>query len=318
MASTVPSIVIGMVTAAAFGMAVRDTVTHGKFLTATEQQAADLAAQEATDLARLRAGEAADAAAQAKQAADTAALVKSAQALLPTLVGAKIGPGPAFETAERLDAVVTALHLESTYQRDGVRPDGTVRVPGDSAGSQSMCAILQSALDARAATWGRAYTDGSRTTWADPVTHHRVAFVQWYGACELQLDASLGPQDWLDQVTPAGIVGRPAAALRTLLAARASVQDLDDSEEASWSWTDDGLGTGTGRTHLDVRIQTGRVTALHAYVDSGEIDATHLDEALIARFGKPVDDGDGGESWNKPVTRSFYVDGGLVTYSVGE
>ena len=318
MASTVPSIVIGMVTAATFGMAVKDTVVHGKFLTATEQREADAAKRDAEERAAQRADEAREAAEQAKLAAEDAARVKLAQALLPTLLGGAIGPGPAFETPERLDAVVTTLHLESTYRSDGARPGGGVRISEGTAAAEPMCAILQTALDERAATWGRAYTDGSRTTWADAVTHHRVAFVQQFGSCELLLDAALAPKDWLDQVVPAGIVGRPAAALRKQLAARSSVEDLDTSEATSWSWTDDGLGTGSGRTQLDVQIKTGRVTALHAYLDSGEIDATHLDEALIARFGKPVDDGDRGESWNKPVTRSFYVDGGHVTYSVGE
>ena len=317
MASTLPSIVIGMVTAAAFGMAVKDTVVHGKFLTAAEQQEADTAEREAKDLADQRVYEADQAAAQARQAADIAEQVKSAQVLLPTLIGTRIGPGPAFGTDERRDAVVTTLHLESTYRSDGARPGGGVRIPEGTAAAEPMCAILQTALDERAATWGRAYTDGSRTTWADPVTHHRVAFVQQFGSCELLLDAALAPKDWLDQVVPVGIVGRPAAALQKQLAARNSVEDLDTSEATSWSWTDDGLGTGAGRTQIDVEIKSGRVTALHAYVDSGEIDATHLDEALIARFGKPIDNGDG-ESWSKPVTRSFYVDGGHVTYNVGE
>ena len=114
--------------------------------------------------------------------------------------------------AERLAAIAAEIGLQKTVRRRGAV---AVTVLYDDADSQALCEILESTLDAHAETWGAGYTDGTRTTWADPTTHHRVAFATDHASCELQLDTAVGPKEWLDLVVPAGMVGRPAAALRS-------------------------------------------------------------------------------------------------------
>lgn len=165
--------------------------------------------------------------------------------------------------ADAGEVLVVSWDLDSTHL-NGL----TARLKVGDAG----CLPLSRALGA----WGA----GNNNTWENSKLHQRAVLDS--DACTLSFEKYVDLDKWLahgDQsVVPLDIIGQPVGKLRTRIGER-----MDSEDETALRWHDLGVAGATSTTNLTAEIKNGKIAAV--MVDMANIDGP-TSEAIEARLTK--------------------------------
>jgi hypothetical protein len=296
-------IVMSLLTAVPFGLAMRDTHRgRDKVSSRHELEASDFDEtgdssdsfdsreyrESAAKIAEVRAEEREhERARQAKTAAQRTKLA-------PQLVGAEPASLGSLFAGVRLGASAGNFQpdlvreqiadasdvLDVDWDVDAAQLNGVaIRLKTDD--DQGSCAPFASALRA----WGPATGD----TWQNATTHQRAKFDEL--GCSLKIERYADVDHWLDRseasIVPMSAIGQLAGKLRARLADR-----LDGDDETSLSWQDVGPAGSFGRSRLSAIIEAGKVVTIEVDV-AGTPDIAPIVARLNKLYGtkgKPDDD----------------------------
>lgn len=282
-------IVMSVVTAIPFGLAIRDTASGGgRRLTKAEREAAEQQAAEAAYRAKME-DEELQADREARERRD------AALARLPTVFGSeratigtvfeKLRLGETPDSYDELEDFATDNMMRLDVQTD--EDEHVSRVSVTLGGDDSVCDALRAKL---IAAWG----PPTNSVWlaADGMQRARLS------GCELSVEPTLPPAQWLAAVD---LYGRPEAAL----------------EEAPLRYDSDlgshfrvpGLGFGSGRTVVTAATDRGKVAWIYAELSTDFDTSVALREVISARMKtRPVrDDETGDDVWEKAPTARLHV-----------
>ena len=299
-------IVMGVLTAIPFGLAIKQTMGRGAeadrdledsldpSLRSEREAAADSAAYEA----RAAKEQAEETLRKLElRAAQRKVIGRGPLALGPLFDGATLGAAvDSLETVRDRLANESEHHISVELEHDAKSLVGVVTSVGDDTGE---CVSFAEDLDA---AWGKPRTDDrDRRVWVDG-TRRGVFDV---AHCKLYVELFADAAHWIghgDAIVPLDSIGKPA---KSLLA-----QQEVDSSEAMASWQRIGVGTGTGLTTLTAEIANGRVVALTASAPSDEVTRTEVTDQLTKLYGKPAGLPESGADlrWNgKPAVELTYT-----------
>ncbi|MEJ7596718.1 MAG: hypothetical protein WKG01_02310 [Kofleriaceae bacterium] len=294
------TVVMGVLTCVPFGLAVRDTVKGPEIkLSAEEQFRIDW---ERRDEDRARQ--------EAKLAAEEAELAVAQSARHAVVIGTLHGPavaslGSAFagltlggpqpeEELLRARLVPLEEHQLSVVTSDD-RPslDSVVIFQPmiDAEETRRFCTNLRGALiDA----WGQGVRSGPHLhIWVNPQLAQR-AIIDDSRDCKLAIERYAPLETWFARseksVIPLWVIGKPAGRLVSQLGARARVAGKEIE------WTERGIGTGAGSTHLRAIVRHGRIAGITATVrtEYETQDQLHL---LISEVLGTEEDPPGSDVW---------------------
>lgn len=259
-------IVMSLVTAVPFALAVRDTMKpHEK--TVDEMTDEEREAHFEEEMRKEAEQDAQREAAQAKkreQAFQTFFGAKPAQ-LGSFFTGIELG-GPAhspeIDALSRADDVVPVIGLDGTETLD------SIEIPGD-----DHCDTLHAAM---VKAWG----DSPDGVYLDAVNHVRAK----YADCTVTFDRYLEVNEWIDKKDTApvslSLVGKPVDKVRALI----SHVDQDDGEILMWSVP--GIGRGSGPTRLTASIENDKITHLSINVVTDAPTSDAVRARLVGLLGK--------------------------------
>jgi hypothetical protein len=266
-------IVMSLLTAVPFGLAIRDTVTGKQSRLSAEDD--DLAydvrrerewlerherelAREAERLERVR-----------EQRLSTLDRLYGTRARMgSSLKGIELGP---VSSPQAIDSMVRHAQRigERAHLSVEIESTGTdvTDVIVDVADDDDACEALGSKLTA---AWGPS-TAGA---WLDPESHTRAHFD--HDLCKLTFQRYVEPADWVAGV-PLGMVGQP---VERLIAAVPHAVD----ENGMFSWSQPGVGHGARSTSLSAWSNDARIVAIQAISETDFDSVVAIRNALSARL----------------------------------
>ena len=268
------TIVMTLVTAVPFGLAIRDTLRHKDPLSYINAMDDRYDAERDPELeAQL-----------AKDEAERAASEAAHKAAVATARGALFGPsagsmGRMFADVKLGDPTASAMQMYGTLRTDGANIGVDFEYVGGKLNAVAVklleeCDDFGDALDA---AWG------GGSVWMNADSSVRASLDR--SACTLRFERFADAESWL-KAMPLAMFGKNADAFRAQLGDR-----VTDADESGFGWRDIGVGTGTGETTYEAVVQRGKLVGLTA---SAQIDVQTSDEILLAmkkQFGEPtVDD----------------------------
>jgi hypothetical protein len=282
-------IVLPLILAVPFGLAIRDSL-HGDDRAGTAAKAAAAAAdRDATMHAELVAAEREQYERGERLAAERhawlAALIGSEPATLgPALAHAQLG-----ELASAADVTVPrnpAVQGSSTeLARDGSVLEVALTI------ERASCRDLRETLvDA----WGEAHPlDASSSVWIDPAHHRRASLLDRAGECTLSFDRIVGDAAWVAMVVP-GVLRKTTAQATKLFGAQTRNADGDDS------WHLAGPPAGAGSTELSAELSdAGTIDRTRISVTVSDEQAAALIDAISKQLGRqPVRDDASSYRWD--------------------
>ncbi|MBV8755794.1 MAG: hypothetical protein JO257_00880 [Deltaproteobacteria bacterium] len=260
-------IVMSLVTAVPFALAVRDTMKpHTKTLDEMTDEEREAHFEE-----EMRKEAEQDAQREAARTAKREQTFKTFFGNKPAQLGTYFG-GVHFGMSSG-DPAIAALPLNDEDARpyigyDGAMTINNVRIPGE-----DHCDTLH---DAMVKAWG----DSPDGVYLDPASHVRAK----YSDCEVNFDRYLEVNEWLDKKdsapAPLTLVGKPLEKLQALV----PHADQDDGE--IMMWTVPGIGRGTGPARVTATIENDKVShvSISVVTDAPTIDAVKA--RLVGMFGK--------------------------------
>jgi hypothetical protein len=286
MALHTSTIVLAVITAVPFGLAIKDTVQgktpYGSLMGDVSED--DSESDESFEAARR---EYEEREAKEKEERDAAiASLFSTEAGKLNLSGFALGRELKLDTAEQelLEARAHAVFRPSRTNDETLR---SLTISFPQYGDNEVCDLVGEKLEERWGTPKRTYGDDSiswhyTTTTTTPP--QRVTFVDPGGSerCQLVLEQHVLPADFVNK-TPASTVplwalGKPAAKL---------VEQLGDdafSDATQIRWTALGVGAGLGTTELYARVVKGKIVTVTAKFNAASNDT--LVEHLDATYGE--------------------------------
>ena len=155
--------------------------------------------------------------------------------------------------------------------------------------------------------WGRP-TAGS--TWVDPAIHQRASIDP--EVCVLTFDRYLDASEWVTAV-PFDVIGTKPDKLIEKLGA-----SVDYDDEGVY-WTVPGLGLGKGGTKLEAILDKGRIVAVKAIANSDFDSVVAVREAITAKLKTPAkqDEDTGLWQWKKKASLD-QLDSGRFVVTVGK
>jgi len=267
-------VVMSLITAVPFALAVRDTVKpHPKTL--DEMTDAEREAHFEQEMQKEAAEEAArEAANTAKRAETYKTFFGSKPAQLGSyFTGAQLGmpvDQPKFDSLAS-NTLVEAINFVGEHTLDSIR-----------ISESEHCDALHSAMVA-------AWQDSSDGVFLDTANHQRAS----YHDCTVTFDRYVEVNQWIDKKgdvpVALSIIGTSADKLRETLGDQI-VQD--DGEVVMWNAP--GLGHGQGPTHITARTENGKVIGLSINVmtDAATMDAVQARLDGLLGKGTPVVDTD--------------------------
>jgi hypothetical protein len=323
-------IVMSLLTAAPFGMAIRDTLTK-------KQPADEIDEWGESDRRSARQDREALAEYEAERARDAEARAENRKlkvAKLDMLYGpTKAAMGSLLEGI-KLGADSGSFQSESTRARiERESQDGTLAVEFDAdektlhgvtvtldgrdydPSLDSMTDVCDSLHEKLVAAWGR---PALGTTWLDEATHQRATLDR--DACSLTFSQYLTPEAWIATL-PIDGVGKPAEKyLATYAKTHGTAFEEYADEYASWGGT--GLGTGDDSTSFTVGIDgRHKVSGIRVTADSDFDSFVTVRDALAAKLkSQPrLDDETGAWVWKKkPTITISQDDNNKITLVVGK
>jgi hypothetical protein len=246
-------IVMSLLTAVPFGLAIRDTVTGKQRLSADDDDLAYDARREQEWLERHERELAREAEARERSREQLHAKldqVYGARAHMGSLLrGIELGPASSFLAIDAMlrkaDRIITRDSLQVEIDYMGTEVTDVIVDVGD---DDDTCAALGSKL---MAAWGPS-TAGA---WLDPASHTRAHFDR--DLCKLTFQRYVEPADWVAGV-PLEMLGQP---VKKLLAAVPHAIHEGNMVE----WFLPGVGYGGSSTDMVAYLdQQGRVSSIHA------------------------------------------------------
>jgi len=289
------TIAFALATCIPFGLAIRDTVQHRQ--PTTHDRADRLAAESEAREARERAE-------RELRDAEREAEVQHRKLMLVDLIGAV--PATVGSSFDGITLGMTAADFErkrDTIADLGAQTGATIRADSEAilhalwiTPRNDTCEFVGERIEQR---WGAGHAAGNRTFWTAGDT--RAVFERNpTGDCKLTFEEHVDVARWLDKkpgaVVPLALVGKPVKALLADIAARASVEAVEQDDE-SIQWSDAGVGNGVGRTSLIAVIQRGKVVWIEARTDVDRDTTAAVQDRLTALYGAPG--GDDTLTWNK-------------------
>lgn len=295
-------IVMSVVTAIPFGLAIRDTIAGDRRLTKAEREAAEQRAMEEAYEAKMAdEHEQIDAVSpEAREAAQIAMMVGEQRATL----------GPLFQTYELgKDLPANDAQMQKTARESGLSVQATI------GSSSTIVESIRVTLDAPTATGCPTLRAAITAAWGEPTSNTWLAESQRQRArlsgCALRIEPTLPAEAWLSQVD---VLGMSLDELRR----SAGVSN----DELGVHWDAPGIGHGAGRTDLFVVLHDGKVAYVLATVDTDAASVTALREAVSAKLrAQPVhDDKRDRDVWNKGPTARMRTasDSGKLVLELGK
>jgi hypothetical protein len=305
-------IVMSLVVAVPFGLAIRETVNHDdpksraerELQKETEEMEAAQRAEEA-EQAKLRAEE------QKKQNERIAAVKglfgQTPGSMGPALAGIELGHPPSADAVDR----ITALPFVVRLQRDTEDRVTSVRVKlgtGDYDSPDENGDECQRVKDYLTSSWGH----DDNYNWHDAEQHQRVTFSNI--GCEVHIEQYREPAEWL-KLVPMNLVGKTldqAVALPVL----AWPEDRNDNAA---TWELPGLGRGTEPTKLQAIVIKRHIAVTIATTTiAAEDSEAFVTAATLAFHGKPHhEDGDSMYTWKRSPQIQLELDGSAMTLTIG-
>ncbi len=290
MALPTSTIVMALITAVPFGLAIKDTV-QGK--TPYSSLADDYDDHDEYDIDDYRTK--AQAEFDEQQAKEKDAIISTFDELIPTSTVGELR-GFVLNSDVPLDSDLQR-RLQRTPRAEITptrKPDGALKsvrlVFPEYRGTNNICSLLEHRLEQ---AWGRA----SRST-RDGVGYwhyvaagkpQRVTYLEAddNNECSLVLEESIRPSEFITKTetstVPLWAVGKPAAALVAKLGGDAY------SSSTQIRWMRPGVGAGFGETELYARVVKGKIVTITARFRVSEHSVRELAETLIDDHGTPID-----------------------------
>jgi len=314
-------IVMSLLTAVPFGLAIRDHVKDKDSKHHAIDEDEDFSSSDydkdmreyresEAQLERIRAEERAQKDEQNRKRAQIAnQLLGSEPASLgPFFGGVLIGSGAGDFQPESVRRRIADAHdvMSVEWDVDPVTLNGvTVKLVTDY--SDYSCAPLASAV--------RAWGPKTGEAWENPKTHQRATLDEV--GCSVTIERYADLDHWLDRsdtsIFPITAIGQSADKLR------AKVRDhIEADDENGITWTDVGLAGGTGRQRFSATIENNKIVSIEADLPDG------MDLApLVARLDKLTgvkgkdDEAAGGTRW-KGKFQALLYNGGVPSLVIGK
>ncbi len=324
MALPTSTIAMAVLTCIPFGLAVRDTVRQ-RFAAQTERERAEPRAQLEMERAsgRWRAGvdeqqealaaERDDARRQAereleeREQAERATAMAGLLGTTPTSLGPLFGDIAIGMTRDQLRerssqlAAISAVGLRVHAEGGARRVQGIVLVPHETGTDrQATCDLLRAQLVSR---WGRPDVEDDEVLYY--LAGSRRASFSRAKSCHLRIEWYQPADTWIGRSPEAVIalaaIGKPVKALIAQLEERSTAElTVDDLGAGTMTWSDVGVGIGSGRTMLSASVSGGRVTGITAMTAVHANTQADIMTQLTALFGSASEDGQW--SGKPPVT----------------
>jgi hypothetical protein len=180
-----------------------------------------------------------------------------------------------------------------------------------------VCTVMSDKLRA---VWGPP-TDG---VWLSPTTQDRARFDS--DSCTLTFDRAIDANLWLSSVSPS-LIGTTAAPVVEANKGQIAEAESPGSESAAY-WTIDGVGAGRTQTSVEATIQSGKLTMITAITTTDAATAAQLRTQISALLGsRPIESesryvaGRDVTTWKrprKPTVELFYEPSGAIELSIHE
>jgi hypothetical protein len=289
MALHTSTIVMALITAVPFGLAIKDTA-QGK----TGYMASD---EELDSEALDRYGESAHREYEEREAKEKAELVASIEKLIPmsaagVLRGYEVNTDTPI-SSELQDRLEMNAHAVFTPAR---KPDGTLKTMIISfpryRGDTNVCSLVEERLEEAWGSPSRTYSNGnSRSHYAAIKPQQRVTYLDPEGdeRCSLVVEEYVNTSEYITKAetsaVPLWAIGKPAAKL---------VEKLGDdafSDATQIRWNRPGVGLGFGETELYARIVKGKIVTITAKFQASDVSIGEVAEKLVEEHGAPEDAG---------------------------
>lgn len=290
-----------LVIAVPFGFAIRDSLKGNDLQSRKEQAekeaAAQVAALQAEESARVEREYEAQKVVDAKRKQTLATLIGSAPGSLgDRFDGKQVGMASSAELESSLD------DLSGLEDRDGEKPGLQLRGNGEIASlsftiGDDHCGEMREAL---AKAWGAAEED----VWVD---HEHARRASLGGLlCVLHFDQIVDDKTWAKTALSTLIGKTPAQAQKLLGTSTASTPKGEDSD---LSWYLPGATSGRESTELVASVADGKITSTTASTTVSVPQAQALIAALSNQLGaQPVADETGNYLWAKSNVVASYTD----------
>lgn len=271
MALPTSTIVMAVLTAVPFGLAIKDTVTGTPTIdTRSEAERLDDEANERMDRAQREYAE--------QEGKKKAELRSAIDALIPMSKPATV----VLVEQERLEDIAHAVFTPA----DGANPM-TITFP-EYRGDESVCSIVSERLDEAWGTAQRTYShNDTRKHYAEIEPQRRATFVDPDDdrRCELIIEPYVRPSEFVNKtetsIVPLWALGKPAQKLVEKLGGDAF------SDATQIRWTKPGLGLGIHGTELFARVVKGKIVTITARFETSSESIGQLAEQLATEYGAP-------------------------------
>lgn len=286
MALPTSTIVMALLTAVPFGLAIKDTVTgtsaydarsdeereKDEALEALEREYEDQQQQKKVDLE-----------------ASLEQLIPTARKAIIGLPGYDLGqPTPEESSAQaRLERVAYAL-ISTTKNSDAKLNSVTISFP-QYMSDENICLRVSQRLEDAWGSSSRTYgNSSSRKHWATTSPQQRATFIDPDGdeRCAIVVEEFAGPLHFVTKteasVVPLWAIGKSADKLAEKLGPDAY------SDDTQIRWTGIGYGEGYGGTELYARSVKGKIVTVTAKFQTSAVSARALVDKLVADHGEPT------------------------------
>ena len=294
-------IVMGVITAVPFGLAIRQTLSKGPDADREMAESLDPSIKYEREMAESEARYARERAereaAEAKEKAETRAAQRDVFGKAPATLGKLFdgivlgAPTGSFDA----DAVRTKVaaagdhHIDVQLELD---LKGLAGLQIEVGGYEHDCAPFDE--DLRAA-WGPSTSgDADHGVWFAAGTRARFDVP----SCKLTIERSVDAVAWIghgDATVPLDYIGKPAKALA------AKLGPAVDADETMMAWQQPGVGHGgVGLTTLTAEIAGGKIVAITAHADIDIATRSEIEERLTKLYGAPKEYPESGADlrWN--------------------
>jgi hypothetical protein len=305
-------IVMSIVVAVPFGLAIKDTVKHDDPQSRADRQAKIEAEEMEAHEREYEAEQAKDRAEQAKKHKlrhdEVVGLFGQTPASLgPTLSGITLGSSADPTVLTRFEGSELPIHFERDTS-DRILAV-TVRLGSDYGEDldekSDDCGTIKDHLSS---LWGH----DENYTWHDATGHQRVSIRG--SDCTVRIDQYYEASEWLKTI-PTSLVGKTDAQAIAL----AQLSSPTESNDESVTWRLPGLGRGNQPTTLQAVLVHKRIVATVATTVLAAEDGEAFIAAATAAFhGKPHhEDGETTYTWKRSPQIMIELDGSAMTLTIG-
>jgi hypothetical protein len=295
-------IVMSLVTAVPFGLAIRDTVRHHDPVPEDDDFIQAHAVDDPSEARLAEARYQAEAErAEAEAAVARAAVERARQAVVgstPASLGSIFDGIALGEPTERFSLELARRATDPTASAGNLHVDFDVDAVRVAAIHVSLLGDCDSFVDTLRRAWGDT-PDATPDIWLTADGTQRASLDT--DTCELVFERHVSTLAWVDAL-PLDAIGWSAKKLATAAGPAAEVDD----QQIQWSTP--GVGLGRGRTDLTAYLLEGKVAAIRAAFQTDQESANAIRDRLAIRFhAKPSHDDPDSNAyvWKRKVPVSF-------------